>query len=110
MFYVPKAVVITALISVVGVAACDTEAINAEVERVIAPIEDKANEVFGRVGGIRKPAVVPTNVKANLPAGIPESMVVQNGRGCYGWTIETGSTDIIPVKDEQGRAICGAAS
>ena len=110
MLYVPKAVVIAALISTVGVAACDPEAINAEVERVVSPIEDKANEVLGRNGGIRKPAVVPTNVKANLPPGIPESMVVQNGRGCYGWTIESASTDIIPVKDEQGRPICGAAS
>lgn len=110
MFCAPKGVVIAALISVVGVAACDPDAINAEVERVVAPIDEKANEVFGRVGGVRKPAVVPSNVKANLPPGIPESMVVQNARGCYGWTIETGSTDIIPIKNEQGRAICGAAT
>ena len=110
MIYVPKDVVFTAIISTVGVAGCDPEAINAEGERVVMPIEEKANEVFGRIGGIRKPAVVPTNVKANLPPGIPESMVVQNARGCYGWTIETGSTDIIPVRDEAGRSICGAAS
>lgn len=110
MAIMPKVVVSTALISVLGLAACDTTQLEADVEAAMAPIEQRANELVGRLGGLRKPAVVPTNVKENLPEGIPESTVVQDARGCYGFTIEMGATSAIMVTDEQGRRICGPAA
>ncbi|ADO42156.1 hypothetical protein [Ketogulonicigenium vulgare] len=57
----------------------------------------------------REPEPLPANVAAALPAGAPESVVIQNSDGCYLYSVEvTTPPSGYPLRDGAGNPICAA--
>lgn len=68
---------------------------------------------FGpRDAGPPEPEPLPPNVLAALPPGVPSSVVMEDGNGCYLYSIErTDPPSGYPLRDAQGTQVCegGAA-
>jgi hypothetical protein len=82
-----------------------------------APPGEDAPAPFPGLFGPREPAAaepepLPPNVLAALPPGVPPSVVLEDGQGCYLYSIErTDPPSGYPLRDAAGNQVCegGAA-
>ncbi len=70
--------------------------------------DSPASGLFGpRDAAPPEPEPLPPNVLAALPPGVPPSVVLEDGNGCYLYSIErTDPPSGYPLRDAQGNQVC----